>query len=156
MRQSVLLGGLFIGVLSALPIISAGNCCCLWTIGGGILTAYLAQQEQRQPLHLLDGARLGLLAGLAGTIIWLFAAGVVNVLMAPLQQRMIDFVLRTAPDMPPEARGMMEGVNRQASLVASLVIGLFFQLFIQTPFAALGGLLGVALFGATQPQTERP
>ena len=29
--QPALLGGLFIGVLSALPIISAGNCfCCMW------------------------------------------------------------------------------------------------------------------------------
>ena len=34
MIQPVLLGGLFLGVLSALPIISAGNCCCLWTLGG--------------------------------------------------------------------------------------------------------------------------
>lgn len=156
MRQSVLLGGLFLGVLSALPIISAGNCCCLWTIGGGMLTAYLAQQEQREPLRLLDGARLGLLAGLAGAVIWLFAATVVEVLMAPLQQRMVDFVLRTAPDMPPEARGIMEGIGRQASLVGRLVIGFFFQLFIQTPFAALGGLLGVALFGTTAPEPQQP
>jgi hypothetical protein len=155
MRQSVLLGGLFLGVLSALPIISAGNCCCLWTLGGGMITAYLAQQEQREPLRLLDGARLGLLAGLTGAVVWLLAAAVVDVLMAPLQQRMMDFVLRSAPEMPPEARGVMESFGRQASFVARLIIGFFFQLFIQTPFAALGGLLGVATFGKVeQPQQQ--
>ena len=153
MTQSVLLGGLFIGVLSALPIISAGNCCCLWTLGGGMLTAYLAQQQTRQPLRLLDGARLGLLAGLAGAVIWLFTAAVVEVLMAPLQQRMIDFVLRSARDIPPDARGMLESFGREASIAGRLAVGFVFQLFIQTPFAALGGLLGAAVFGgAEQPQ----
>ncbi len=41
-----LLGGLFIGMLSALPIVSVGNCCCcLWMIGGGVLAAYLRAAE---------------------------------------------------------------------------------------------------------------
>jgi hypothetical protein len=152
MTQPVLLGGLFLGVLSALPIISAGNCCCLWTLGGGMLTGYLAQQQTPQPLRLVDGARLGFLAGLAGAVIWLFTAAVVEVLMSPLQQRMIDFVLRSARDIPPEARGMLEGFGRQASVAARLAIGFLFQLCVQTPFAALGGLLGVAMFG----QVEQP
>ena len=34
--QPALYGGLFIGVLSALPLINIGNCCCLWVIGGGV------------------------------------------------------------------------------------------------------------------------
>jgi hypothetical protein len=45
------LGGLFIGVLSALPIISC--CCCLWMIGGGVLASYL--QSQNQPASLTVG-----------------------------------------------------------------------------------------------------
>ena len=39
MTQAVLLGGLFIGVLSALPIVNLANCCCLWIVGGGAITA---------------------------------------------------------------------------------------------------------------------
>ena len=39
--QPALFGGLFIGVLSALPIISAGNClCCMWVVAGGMLATY--------------------------------------------------------------------------------------------------------------------
>jgi hypothetical protein len=41
--QPALFGGLFIGVLSALPIINIANCCCLWVIGGGVLATYLMQ-----------------------------------------------------------------------------------------------------------------
>lgn len=153
MIQAVLLGGLFIGVLSALPIISAGNCCCLWTLGGGIATAFLAQEGTPHPLRLADGARLGLLAGLAGAIIWLFAGAIVDVLMSPLQQRMMDVFLRNARDMPPDARGILEGFSRQTSMAMRLAIGFVLQLFIQTPFAAVGGLLGVAMSAeAQQPQ----
>jgi hypothetical protein len=148
--QPVLLGGLFLGVLSALPIISAGNCCCLWTLGGGMLTVYLAQQQTAQKLRLIDGARLGLLAGLAGAVIWLVTAVVVDILMSPLQQRMMDFVLRNARDIPPDARGMLESFGREASMAARLAVGFVFQLCVQTPFAALGGLLGVAMFGKTE------
>ncbi len=65
--QPALLGGLFIGVLSALPIISVGNClCCMWVIGGGVLAAYLLQQNQAAPISSSDGAMTGLLAGLVG------------------------------------------------------------------------------------------
>ena len=50
MTQAVLLGGLFIGVLSALPFVNAANCCCLWIIGGGAIAAFLAQQDDPQSL----------------------------------------------------------------------------------------------------------
>ena len=78
------------------------------------------------------------------------AAVIVDLLMSPLQQRMIDLVLRNARDIPPEARGILEGFSRQTSMAARLAIGFVFQLFIQTPFAGVGGLLGVAMFGETR------
>ena len=64
--QPALFGGLFIGVLSALPIINIGNCCCLWVIGGGVLATYLMQQNHPYPISAADGALVGLLAGLIG------------------------------------------------------------------------------------------
>jgi hypothetical protein len=51
-----LLGGLFIGVLSSLPYIKGGNvCCCLWVISGGMLAAWLMQQNT---LRYLKGEEL--------------------------------------------------------------------------------------------------
>ena len=68
--QAVLIGGTFIGVLSALPIISLANICCTWVIGGGVVTAYLLQQGQRAPILLSDGAVAGFLAGVCGACIY--------------------------------------------------------------------------------------
>ena len=52
------------GVLSALPLVAAGNlCCCLWVVSGGVVAAYLLQQNQSAPITPGDGALVGLLAG---------------------------------------------------------------------------------------------
>jgi hypothetical protein len=158
LSQAVLLGGLFIGVLSALPIVNLANCCCLWILGGGAVAAYLAQQQHPGPFGLMDGARVGFRAGIFGAVVWLFASAVVDLMVAPLQQSAADFMLRSATDIPPEVRTWLEDVGNSASLPARMIIGLFFQLFIAAPFAALGGLLGAAVFArpATPPSMQPP
>jgi hypothetical protein len=148
--QPVLLGGLFIGVLSALPVISIGNCCCLWILGGGVLTAYLAQQNTSQSIRPGRGAVLGLMAGIAGAFVWLFAALALDALVAPLQERMIDEMLRNAQDMPPNARELIEMVAGRASSPTRFVVGFAFQL-CGGVFAALGGLLGAVYFRRDVP-----
>ena len=151
MIQPVLLGGLFIGVLSALPIISIGNCCCLWIVGGGLLTVRLAQQDAPpRPISAGRGAFLGFLAGMAGALVWLLTALVLDVLIAPLQERMIDEMLRSAQDMPPNAREWMEMVAGRASSPTRFIAGFAFQLF-GAIFAALGGLLGAIFFRRDVP-----
>ncbi|MDO8680687.1 MAG: DUF5518 domain-containing protein, partial [Acidobacteriota bacterium] len=69
--QPALLGGLAIGVLSALPVISLANCCCAWILFGGALAAYLMQQNHPEPVNAGDGAIVGLLAGIVGAFVWL-------------------------------------------------------------------------------------
>jgi hypothetical protein len=147
LTQAVLLGGLFIGVLSALPIVNIANCCCLWIVGGGTVAAYLAQEGGIRPLSLLAGARVGFRAGLFGAVVWLFASAAVDVMVAPLQQNAADLVLRNATDIPPDVRTMLESLGNSASLPVRMVAGFVFQLFVATPFAALGGLIGAAMFG---------
>src|SRR5258708_34103287 len=67
--QPALFGGLFIGVLSALPIINIGNCCCLWVVSGGVLAAHLMQQNHPRPVAAADGAPVGLLPGFLGGLL---------------------------------------------------------------------------------------
>jgi len=151
LTQAVLLGGLFIGVLSALPIVNVVNCCCLWIIGGGAIAVYVAQQDQPLPIGLLAGARIGVRAGIVGALIWLIVSMAVDLVMAPLQQRAADLMLRSATDMPPDVRAWLDGIGDGASAPLRFVLGFLFQLFIATPFAGLGGLLGAAIFGAETP-----
>jgi len=54
--QPALYGGLLIGVLSALPFVSAGNCCCcLWVVAGGMLAVYLRQQNSPFAITSAEG-----------------------------------------------------------------------------------------------------
>ena len=73
-----------------------------------------------------------------------------DVLIAPLQERMIDEMLRSAQDMPPNAREWIEMVAGRASSPARFVAGFAFQLF-GAIFAALGGLLGAIFFRRDVP-----
>ena len=67
--QPALFGGLFIGVLSALPIVNAGNCCCcLWVVGGGMLAAYLRQQNSPVGSRPPKEPFIGFLAGITGAL----------------------------------------------------------------------------------------
>jgi hypothetical protein len=144
MLQPVLLGGLFIGVLSALPLISVANCCCLWIVCGGLLTARLAIQDA-PALPPGRGAFLGLMAGVAGAFVWLLAALALDVVLAPFQERVISEMLSGAQDMPPNARVWLEMIAGRATSPMRYVAGFAFQL-VGSIFAALGGLLGAQFF----------
>ena len=70
--QSVLkpafLGGVALGVLSALPLV---NCCCLlWIGGGGLLAVYLLRQDYAGEIDAGLGAKAGFLAGMIGALFW--------------------------------------------------------------------------------------
>jgi hypothetical protein len=141
--QPALFGGLFIGVLSALPIINLANCCCLWVIGGGVLATYLMQQNHPYPIAAADGAVAGLLAGLIGGALGALLSIPVEMMMGPFQRQMMERILSSNPDIPEETRRMLENMNVGA---VAIVFKLVFSVFVGAVFGMLGGLLGVALF----------
>lgn len=146
MLQSSLLGGLFIGILSALPVVNVANCCCLWITGGGLLAGYLLQQNDPRPLTAGSGALCGLLAGVVGAIYWLVAALALDVVVAPLQERMVAEMVRSAQDMPPAVREWLEQLASRASSPLRLAAGFMFQLMAGVVFAPLGGALAAVFF----------
>ena len=143
--QPALLGGVFIGVLSALPVVNIGNCCCLWIIGGGMLAAYLDQAPGRPP-NLGRGALDGLLAGIVGAFVFLMASSVITSVMAPFQERIIEEVLGGAYDMPDDVRAWFEMLRERETGFFGHLLGFVFQLIAGTIFATLGGLLGALFF----------
>ena len=97
--QPALYGGLFIGVLSALPIVNMGNCCCcLWVVAGGALAVYLRQQNMPYAVTSAEGALMGLLAGLIGGVIAALISIPMMAVMGPFQQRMIEQILNSRAD----------------------------------------------------------
>jgi len=147
--QPALLGGVFIGVMSALPIINAGNCCCcLWVLAGGALAVYLRQQNSPVPIDASEGALMGLLAGLIGGVIGVVLAIPIQMMFGPMQQEWMSRIMAGNEDMPPEARDMME---RMMAGQAFALIGAVINIIISVIFGMLGGLLGVAIFKKNAP-----
>jgi hypothetical protein len=143
--QPALLGGLFIGVLSALPVINIGNCCCLWVLGGGVLAAYLMQQNYPYPITTADGALVGLMAGALGGVIGTIISIPMDAMMGPFMHRVLERVASN-PDLPAETRSMLENMTIGSVTAMRVVLRLFFGVCVGALFAMLGGLLGVALF----------
>jgi len=115
--QPALLGGLFIGILSALPIIGAFNaCCCLWVVVGGLLTTYLMQQNDPMPIETSTAAA---------------------------QREAMDQVFSQMGDVPPE---MVEMIERFSTGPAALLITAAVTIPVFAVFGLLGALLGLAFF----------
>jgi hypothetical protein len=151
------IGGVVMGVLSALPIVAAGNvCCCLWVISGGAIAAYLLQQNQPQPITPGDGALVGLLAGLCGAFVQFAVSIPIGILVAPFERAMLQRILEMAGSMPPEMRDALGRYSGSTELSAGFLIvrklaELIVWLFVGGIFSTLGGLLGAMIFRKPAP-----
>ncbi|MGE3175994.1 MAG: hypothetical protein AB7O32_00880 [Vicinamibacterales bacterium] len=141
--QPAIVGGLAIGVLSALPIVSAANiCCCFWVVLGGFTAAYLLQQGQDLPITPADGALVGLMAGGVGAVCYLLVSIPVTIIISPLERALLERLSEASGSMPPEFQGYLDGA---AGAAVRLVLGFLFMLFAAPAFATVGGLIGAAL-----------
>jgi len=143
--QPALLGGVVIGVLSALPVINLANCCCAWILFGGGLAAYLMQQNHPAPIMISDGAIVGLLAGLIGAFIAAFLSIPISMAMGPLQAGMTRDMLNN-PDLPPEFRRLFEQFGTGAVMGVGFFLFFFVSLVISSLFAMVGGIFGALMF----------
>jgi hypothetical protein len=149
LTQPALIGGLVMGVLSALPLVAAGNlCCCLWVLSGGLVAAYVLQQKQPTPITQGDGALVGLLAGIVGALVYLVVSIPIALLVAPMEREVLQRLLESSGRMPPEFRDF---VGSRAAHGVRLVIGFVFMLLVGTIFSTLGGLIGAVLFRKPLP-----
>jgi hypothetical protein len=152
--QPALWGGLFIGVLSALPLINAGNCCCcLWVVCGGALAVYLRQQNTPYEVPTSEGALIGLIAGAIGGLIAAILSIPMAAMMGPMQHQIVERILSSNPDMPTEVRDALERFSVGAAFQAGFML---LGIVVDTIFGMLGGLLGVAMFKKNAPPPPPP
>ncbi|MGE3509145.1 MAG: hypothetical protein AB7N65_09715 [Vicinamibacterales bacterium] len=144
-----LVGGVVIGVLSALPLISAGNlCCCLWVILGGVVAAYLLQQSEPGPISAADGALSGAIAGGAGALIYLLLSIPISLMVGPLERAFLQRLAEAGADLPP---GFENGMSGAEGASLRLLLGFLFMLVASPLFAGLGGLIGAMAFRKPLP-----
>jgi len=137
--KPALLGGLIVGVLSAIPIIN--YCCCIWSIGGGALAAYLYIKSSPTPVTMGDGAMVGGLAGVVGGIIYLIIGLPIAIFfgMAAMTQQLT----RSGVELPFSGTLLM---------VVAGIIGAI----ILVVLATLGGIIGVAIFEKRKGNAAAP
>src|ERR1700757_2656995 len=93
------------GVLTGLPIVSAGNlCCCLWVIAGGVVAAYILQQGESAPITASDGALVGLFGGIVGVSVYLIVSSPISSLDAAMERMIVERFVERMADSPPEFR----------------------------------------------------
>jgi hypothetical protein len=145
--QPALLGGLFIGVLSALPFVNVANCCCLWLVTGGLLAAYVMQQNHRWPVSLGDGAAVGFVAGLIGFGVMLVASFPIEMIAGPYTRGLSQGMFGRPNNVSPEVRDMLQSVP--PALVAAIGGAIF--LVVGSLASTVGGIIGAALFRRSLP-----
>ena len=153
--QPALLGGVVIGVLSGLPFVNIGNCCCcLWVVAGGVLTVYLQQQARNPvPLETSEAVLGGLIAGVVGAFIGMVIDVALSPLVGPLQMQMAQRWIENLPNVPPEVRDQIDQASRQGqvSQASGKILGLVITLPVYAVMAMLGALLGLAFFRKGAP-----
>ena len=127
--KPALLGGLIVGVLSAIPLVQ--YCCCIWSIGGGALAAFLYIKGSAVPVKTGDGAVVGGMAGVIGGIIYIVIGLPFAIFfgMAAMEEQLSN----SGVHLPFSGMILM--------IVASIVGAIFLALL-----ATLGGVIGVAIF----------
>jgi hypothetical protein len=142
------------GLLSALPIVYFGNmCCCLWVVSGGLVAAYVLQQNQSTAITPGDGALVGLLAGLAGAVMHFLISIPIDLLMAPFERAMAERLLEVSGEMPPWLAELLQQRSEVGIgfIIASRIVVFMIMLCIGAIFSTLGGLLGAAIFKKETP-----
>jgi hypothetical protein len=71
--------------------------------------------------------------------------------MAPLEQGIVERLVETMNNMPPELRDYLARSTSAGMRVASALIGFIFMLFLGAVFSTIGGLLGALVFARKTP-----
>jgi hypothetical protein len=141
-----LVGGAAAGVLSGIPVFQC--LCCLWIIGGAVLSTYLLARQTPNPVTPGDGALVGAFTGV-------FAAAASAVVSLPFTRVQLAFLKkffeRFQEYIPAGSRP--EGLDRLLNIevrgfsLPAFLFNLVVLSLIFAAFGALGGVIGASLFG---------
>src|SRR5687767_14071458 len=153
--KPALIGGVVLGLLSAIPFVNAVNaCCCLWAILGGMLATYLYVRNSATPATAADGAILGSIAGVIGAVISLILGIPLALVTGPtMRNMMIDLLGRVNPE---QAELMRQQFELAGDAIAPVIINSVIMAVPLFVFSVIGGLLGVPIFEKRKGTTTPP
>jgi hypothetical protein len=139
---------MFLGLLSSLPFVSAGNClCCMWVLLGGGIAAVLLSNQRPTGVSYGDGAFVGVLSGLFGAIIGTLVHIPVQMISARIlqsqQQQLEEWIRQLGIEEP--MRGWLLRIASGEISAATIVFTFFANLIAWSLFAMIGGILTIAI-----------
>src|ERR1044072_3624507 len=141
-RKPALIGGLILGILSALPAVN--TCCCIWALVGGLIAANMYIKASPNPVSPADGAIVGAIAGAIGAVLIIVVGIPLQLIFGTAMMSMMSGIVQNAdPSQAAQMRDMMaaSGLGFGRALLNALMYSVAAVIF-----SAVGGLIGVAIF----------
>ena len=144
--RPALIAGAVAGLLSGLPFIGAGNCiCCLWIVGGAAMAVKLLAASTPGILKAGDGAIVGALTGIVAAVVEAVVSIPLRSFNMELARRIVEKASEIGGEMPANLDEMLNGSGMTSP--GWFLLGLFVSAAVFTVVGALGGIIGVSLFG---------
>jgi len=161
MLKPALIGGVLLGILSAVPPVNLLNCaCCAWVIGGGMLAANLYIKNSPAVVTLGTGCLLGMFTGAIGAVVSTLFSIPIQILMSKVLAGYAEEMrqrLGSLPSLPSAWRDFISSMPITGSLnILSVMLNGFFSLIVYSLMAMLGGMLGVAIFEKRKAEPPPP
>ena len=147
--RPAIIGGVALGLLSAIPIVNFLNiCCCAWAILGGMLAGYLYIQRSQTPVSTGEGAKIGAIAGAIGGLIYIVIgiplAILTSTLMVSLVVSMLGSEASSNPILAQYLRQIQSGaILDQLPRIVAAGIG---RAALLVGFSTVGSILAVSFF----------
>lgn len=138
-----LIGGGIAGILTGLPL--SGCLCCLWIIGGAVLSANILAKNTTTPLSAGEGAIIGIFTGIIAALFDFFVSIPFEKMNMELARKIFERIAAYGEEMPSGWEQWLDQAP-QTSIAMSL-LGLLITALIFSALGALGGIMGVSLFG---------
>ncbi|HEV2911670.1 MAG TPA: hypothetical protein VGX92_00020 [Pyrinomonadaceae bacterium] len=153
--QPAIIGGVTLGILSAIPGINLLNaCCCAWAILGGLLAGYLYVKRSQTPVRIGEGAKIGAIAGGIGGLISVVVGVPLTILLQGVFASLIVSTFGNEAQSNPMLAEYFRQLQSGPLILQLLAIGIG-RAVLLAGFATVGAILGVALF-EKRPTTPEP
>ncbi len=139
--KPALIGGVILGVLSALPLVQ--TCCCIWALVGGLIAANMYIKASPNPVTPADGAIVGAIAGAIGAVLIIVVGIPLQLIFGAATMSMMGGLMQNAD--PSQAAQFQQAMAGSLGFGRAILNGLLYSV-IAVIFSAVGGLLGVAIF----------
>lgn len=151
--KAAAIGGSIAGAASEIPILNFVNAaCCALVVGGALFAVYLALRNEppTESAPLGVGAAIGALSGVIAAVVGTIISIPIALLVGNMAQQGIETILENSEAIQLEGlpRDLLESLTASGEglVLNALLLGLVFSLVLYTLFAALGGILGAAIF----------